>query len=57
MLAEDIIHLLEHGSGLGEGVCQLGAHADSLAALPGEKKCEAHERAFPDAVESADAEG
>ncbi len=57
VLAENIVHLQEHGPSLGESVRQLGAHADSLAALPGEKKCEAHERAFPDAVESADAEG
>ncbi len=43
LLAQGVVDLLEHLAGGGEGVGQVGAHADGLAALAGKEEGEAHE--------------
>lgn len=44
LLAERVIDFLKHRAGLGKGICEVFAHADSLAALPRKGECDGHDR-------------
>ena len=47
VLAQGLVHGLEHLAGGGEGFGQLGAHADGLAALSGKEEGESHAKFRP----------
>ena len=44
LLAKRGVNLGKHVAGRSVGLCQLGAHADDLTALPGENECNCHAR-------------
>ena len=53
LLGEGLVHLVENGPGLREGIGQGLAHADRLAALPGKNECARHQEWNPQFNESA----